>query len=402
MQCKRCGALLESGSVYCPSCGEEVQLITEDGLEDDILSAAMKDEESRPYSGRERLDAIHEEMDGRRRKRKRIIGIFIFLAILIIAAVIIVTQARNHSENYMLQKANAYYKSHDYDSSMEYLDRILAINPDNPDALLLAAKICYSTKDLDRAEQMALHYLELVPDSTDGYRTLLKIYSSQGRYDDILSMSDTVTDPDILSVFDEFLIAMPSANKAGGDYEDELEITLTSPDKADIYYTLDGSKPDESSELYDSEELVVLDEEGDITLSAVCIDAKGHKSRVMTEEYKLTFPEAKAPEVSPEGGEFDEQTYIHISVEDGATAYYDWDDEPEPGGEEYSGSIRVREGNHVLQVISVNKYGKVSDVVKYNFIYYPPVVEEPEPAAAEGTGETTEAGNTETTEEGTE
>ena len=324
-------------------------------------------------------EEINHKVQSRKRKRRRITTVCVILVAMVVAAVIIVSTARNHSESYMLRQANKYYAAHDYDEAIEYLDKILALNPDSTDALLLSAKINYSIKDLDRAESAALRYLELVPNSTDGYRVLLQVYTAQDRYDEILAKSKDVTDKKVLAVFDEFMTEKPSANMAGGSYDDVPEITLSSADAGDIYYTLDGSEPTTDSDLFDKEEPIVIEEEGETVLSAICVDAKGRQSRVMTETYDVTLPDASAPVVSPAGGEFSEETYIHVTAEEDATIYYDWDEEPEVGGEEYYGSIRVREGNHVLQVIAVNKYGKPSDVVKYNFIYYPPAPPEPEP-----------------------
>ena len=349
-------------------------------------------------------EEINEKVQSRKRKRKRITTVCVILAAMIVAAVIIVSTARNHSESYMLRQADKYYAAHDYDEAIEYLDKILALNPDNAEALLLSAKINYSIKDLDRAESAVLHFLELSPNSADGYRILLQIYTGQGRYDEILAKSKEITDKNILAVFDEFLTEKPTANMAGGSYDDVLEITLTSSDAGDIYYTLDGSEPTTDSDLFDKEEPIVIEEEGDTVLSAICIDAKGRASRVMSETYSVTLPDASAPVVDPAGGEFYQKTSIHVTAEEGATIYYNWDEEPEVGGEEYYGSIRVPEGNHVLQVIAVNEYGKSSDVVKYNFIYYPPApAPEPEPETETTTEETTQTTETsETSQETTE
>ncbi|MBQ7448039.1 MAG: chitobiase/beta-hexosaminidase C-terminal domain-containing protein [Eubacterium sp.] len=344
-------------------------------------------------------EEINRKVQSRKHKRRRITTVCVVLAVMIVAAVIIVSTARNHSESYLLRQANKYYAAHDYDEAIEYLDKILALNPDSADGLLLSAKINYSIKDLDSSESAVLRYLELVPNSTDGYRILLQIYTAQDRYDEILAKSREVTDKNVLAVFDEFMTEKPSTNMAGGSYNDVPEITLSSADAGDIYYTLDGTEPTTDSELFDKEEPIVIEEEGETVLSAICVDAKGRQSRVMTETYDVTLPDASAPVVSPAGGEFYKETYIHVTAEDDATIYYDWDEEPEIGGEEYYGSIRVREGNHVLQVIAVNKYGKPSDVVKYNFIYYPPAPEpEPEETTTEETQTQEQTQSTETTE----
>ena len=46
MICKKCGAEIESGLIYCPSCGESIQLVPNyDVLEEELLSRVVEDKE---------------------------------------------------------------------------------------------------------------------------------------------------------------------------------------------------------------------------------------------------------------------------------------------------------------------------------------------------------------------
>ncbi len=85
---------------------------------------------------------------------------------------------------------------------------------------------------------------------------------------------------------------------------------------------------------------------------------------------KLTKP--NAPHVVPSGGNFYGPQTITITVPEGCRVYYTWDGaEPTQESSQYTEPISMPEGNNVLSLILVDKYGMTSDVLKCNYVYIP-------------------------------
>lgn len=80
-------------------------------------------------------------------------------------------------------------------------------------------------------------------------------------------------------------LSVPLVSPGSGNYYEDTEITVSSPDGADIYYTYDGSMPDESSSRYMGPVKMIP---GSNTFSAVCI-LDGERSEVTTYLYTLEY-----------------------------------------------------------------------------------------------------------------
>lgn len=99
-------------------------------------------------------------------------------------------------------------------------------------------------------------------------------------------------DVNVTLYMDDFLITgvpdapvapdKPSLTPAGGLYTEPVSLVMTAAEGADIYYTLDGTVPSESSEKY--QEPVVLDHTA--TVSAIAVSEAG-SSEVVTENYEI-------------------------------------------------------------------------------------------------------------------
>lgn len=87
--------------------------------------------------------------------------------------------------------------------------------------------------------------------------------------------------------------AMPVASTAGGNYQDNLSVTLsTATSGAAIYYTTDGTTPSASSQLYDSAINITLGGPGTTVrvLKAIAIKSGSNDSAVMQEIYFMFVP----------------------------------------------------------------------------------------------------------------
>ncbi len=128
----------------------------------------------------------------------------------------------------------------------------------------------------------------------DGYLHLDKVifaYSAYGQelfYDYRGGPEDDATDD---GGSPESAVADPTIRPGGAHYaEDQLVVIATSTEGATIHYTTDGSVPTTDSPVY-MEPVLVQETTSEITISALAVKDGLTSSRVVTEVYRVTYPE---------------------------------------------------------------------------------------------------------------
>lgn len=385
MVCAKCSAALQEGCIYCSRCGQEVQIVSVlNVLEEDYLRSLM--DEKKDSGGREdpdlKRDSEHSGNKEERRqekkraqmKKRRRRGLIILVVIIAAAAAVVIgliRYQRNHSAEYLLNRAQTEYARKDYKRAADYLDRVLALDADDTDALLLYARICAEEKDYDRAEELYLSVIELDDSCFEAYEGLISLYDGQGKRDEILALTDGVGDEDVLALFEAYVVPPPEISVKSGSYSEYLTVEITAEDDdLSIYYTLDSGTPTEDDTLYT--EPIEISEQGTVMLTAVCMDDDGYYSEAVCCVYKISLDTPDTPSVDPDGGTFTEPTTVTVDVPSGTTVYYTWDNTmPTASSEKYMVPIEIPEGNHILSLIAIDKNGMKSSVLKCNYIYYP-------------------------------
>ncbi len=386
--CSHCGCKLPEDALLCPKCGKEiVQISPADILEDDFLQEIVDEEghngnptsEEKP-TGNTITESIEERTPSdknspnRNKKRSRNITITIIVIAAIVVVIVFVFVFQNRSTNYLLRRAQREYSQRDYDDALAYLDKLFAVDANNEAGLILEGEIYTALGDYDAAEKAFLAAIAINPDSVEAYEGILKLYDMQGDTSKIIALKQSVTNEEILALFDDYLIPAPEIVTAGGTFHDSFTVELKTNYKgAVIYYTLDGTTPTDKSIRYT--EPVRISEEGTTVLTAVIIDEEGDYSEPVSETYILEYPVPDNPVPTPEGGQFTTETTIEVTIPDEAVVYYTWDNKtPTENSSVYTEPILVPEGNNVLSLIAINEWGKESEVVRYNYIYYPQTI----------------------------
>ena len=117
------------------------------------------------------------------------------------------------------------------------------------------------------------------------------------------------SDPVIVEgvVYDTIFPSTPVADPVGGDYTNNVTVSLSfedaNPDA--IYYTINNSDPTSSSTKYDSETKINIGT--DTTLKAIAYDKAGNASEIMTKTYNI------APEISAQNSSSPTDTSITIT-----------------------------------------------------------------------------------------
>lgn len=384
MKCSKCGAEIETGSVFCKKCGEPVQMVPDYNiLEDDFLVSLLDEqqnakqesktlEEKAVKSEKNTSNRVGKESTKKqngfaalwknKKARAGIIAGIIALVILIVFLVLYLT-----SYDHYVAKGKAADTKEEYTEALTYYNRAIKKNDAKAKAKILAANDYMKLTEYDKAEELLLSVIEKDSDNVAAYKSLIVLYLTTGSYDKLDFLQAQVTNQKIIDLFNDHLVSAPVFSVDGGKYDDDVIIELHAK-TGKIYYTLDGSDPTEGGILY-TEPFTL--KEGTTTVQAVCED--GEKvSEVIAKRYKISYADPEAPVVIPAGGSFTTPTTITVEVPEGASVYYTWDGTtPTQSSAKYTAPIDMLEGNNILSLLLVDKHGKTSSVSEYNYKYIP-------------------------------
>ncbi len=419
MKCANCGAELKVGCVYCSVCGKEAQIVSDYNLlEDDFLRGLLKEKKEKikkkhlpgkiqkgSSSGKkERLQKEDssgkrekiqkEDSSGKkerirkgdssgksqgkagkqragRRKKKKPIWILAMAALLILTmgAVILVQHTWNHSYDHQIKKAESYQSRKDYRNAEKCLKRALELDSGSEEAKARLAEVYVQQEEYEKAKELLLELLEQEEENREIYEKLIQVYEVQKDYEAIEELGRDIADSEILELFDGYLAKPPVFEPEGGTYQEEIEVELIGEEDCKIYYTLDGSDPKEGKEYTGP---ILLEPGKNIWIRAVSRNQFGVFGEEKQERFTIRLRKPETPRVTPSGGSFYAPSTIAVTVPEGCRVYYTWDGTaPTRESKQYTEPIGMPEGNNVLSLILVDKYGMASDVLKCNYVYIP-------------------------------
>lgn len=118
----------------------------------------------------------------------------------------------------------------------------------------LEADYYLELKEEDQALFLLLNMIErkqLTYDQLEkAYERIVSIYDSQGKYEEISRLLKACTEEEIQNHFQNYMALEPQLDYPSGDYDRVLMLKLSANTTGKIYYTFDGSDPDEHSLIY--------------------------------------------------------------------------------------------------------------------------------------------------------
>lgn len=296
MKCANCDAEIKDGSIYCPVCGKEAQMVNGfDSLEDDFLHSLLR-EEIKPQKDKNKKILTSEEQM-RIKKQKKVIAVVVIgliLAILIAVGVVLklfFDYKNDNSYEYQMEMAEAEMIDHNYESAMEHLSRALAIVPSDVESRMDMVEIYLLREETDAAMVLLSEVIRLDEDNKEAYQYLIDIYVKKGQYDQIQKLSEMPKDNEVKALFTDYLVASPSIYPGGDTFYDGLIVTIFSVDDYAIYYTIDGSNPITDGQRYIDGVGIKLYNSGLYTVKAVCKNKNGIYSEVISHSYQIVLPE---------------------------------------------------------------------------------------------------------------
>ena len=423
MKCPKCGTHLKDGNLFCEVCGEEINIVPDYDPDSDLsvnidgvfdrtkeidIEEVKKHEKRKPREneyykqnrhvpGRTKIDTDDDWEDDDPGELSAIKDVFlslidfwnknIFTKIVFIICIVIIIAfvgafaflikkiSDKQSIDYLIEQAEVAERSKDYDTAIDYYDRVIEKDPNN-----LKAKFAISNCYLADGQDMNAIFIlkEIAQDNpdiaTDTYERIFNIYYENEDWAGINDMLLTCNNQEIVDKFQQYLCKKPEFSAKPGEYDDVLYLELENPITGYIYYTLDGSDPTEESNLYT--EPIYL-QSGEYDIKAIFVSEYQVVSEINEGEFIINVKIPLAPQVSIESGSYNVPILIKVETDIDCETYYvcyranvkeEERVDPDQDATLYEDPILMPMGPSEFRFISYNEDGVPSTIItrKYN------------------------------------
>lgn len=389
MVCPKCGTEMEPGFLYCHECGEEINIVPdfepeiENSISEILFNVAdeLATEESMTTSDDDNgKDECSEDFtqDSKRQKVDKmsariIIGVGVtFVGIILIMAIVgSIIRVKYFSYDHQMDKAYECMQQGKYEQAIEFYNRALDINPKSSLARYYLGDAYMQRGDVENA---LIIFKEVavseggVEERVSACQTVVDIYSQLGDYQAISDFLLDMGDNDVSNAFQKYKAKEPDFSYEEGSYEAIIPLKLTSNTAGTIYYTTDGSEPNDLSEVYNSP---IFLENGIHTIKAYFVNEFDVASKVVVKNYIIDVSIPFAPEVSAYSGDYSVPTNIEVDVPEDSVVYYTTDgSEPNSDSTEYKQPIPMPIGKSRFKFVTYNDEGVAGEIVTrdYNLV----------------------------------
>ena len=354
---------------------KEVELIDfGEDEEEEILPSIEEYEEDTEY------DDAPEPKDKKPRKIILIVSLVITGCIVIgLVAYMLIKKTIDKSHGYAYYNNLAYEKmdNKDYEAAITNFKKALSFEESKSNAKERADMMFWlydSYKQTGKTEE-GIPYLEEILELDDknetAYAYLIDYYGTLNKFEELAALFEKAKetgDSKIIELFSRYNGTKVEIYPAAGDYDDDIEVKLTTTDsKAKIYYSLNNG----SDQIYVSD---IKLGEGNNTLNYYSINEYGIKSDILTAEYNVNYKAPSEPVISPEETDIAGNEKVKVTISgyaDNAKVYYTLDgSEPTVSSKEYTGEFELESGTTTVTVLVINERGaKVTATKTYNVTY---------------------------------
>lgn len=371
MKCPNCGEQMKEGQLYCEHCGEEIRIVPE--FEPEIENSIRKTlsdvateimvpvkEEEKPAPKKKKGSKT-----GGSKKKKKPVFHWLWWILAACAFFFTVKGALYFLPDFQYQKAMSALGKGRWEEAAGYLERALELSPANVSYLNSLSECYYEMGEFQEAERICLETIALDGSNADSYRKLVTMYESGGRYEAINELMQNCSDREICNQYLDYMANPPETDMKGGTYQEVISVKLICNGVGTVYYTLDGSQPDEKSEIYT---LPILMDAGPHVIKAFFVNQYGVKSPVMTQEYYIDVMLPDAPAVIPDSGVYQSPALIEVEIPQDCTVYYTTDrSEPDSGSTLYTEPFWMPVGNSQFWFVAITPGGGCSEIVEKNY-----------------------------------
>lgn len=368
MICPECKNKINEENIYCPHCGFIVQIVPDyNPIEDEFdihLSKIAVEEEVFDKESEEQKIVVKKK-----RKKLKFLLSFLFLILCIGIGIGIFSYVRKkenyNSYDYQITMAKEHFKTDDFEQSFLYVERALDLNSKGYEAMILKARLFIAQKNIVQGEIMLKEMVKEFPDNMEAYELLKAIYEDEKKYPELSELGESVKNPEIKKLFEDYLVSSPRFNFPEGIFEEYIDVKLFGPSDETIYYTLDNTAPTNKSTEYENP---IELKEGRTVIRAVSANEKGILSKEEKRVYIVRIPIPKVLNIEPGSGAYREPAQIVVEIPENCKAYYTLDgSDPTLESPEYTEPVDMPLGNQIFSVIVVNELGKSGPVERRNY-----------------------------------
>lgn len=373
MKCPICGAEMLEGHLYCEHCGEDIHIVPDFEPELELNMEQSLEHILKDVAQQERRDTENTqtgtgaENDRQGKKLMSTVGWIAIGTLLLFAAVCGVQLFQYYSLDYQTERAKQAVVSGKYERAIQHYTRAMELDRFDISLKLELAEVYFLKNDKVEYENL-LNEIVADPNTNteqleSAYGKLIAIYRAREDYQTISDMLLECENETICSTYQSYLAEAPQFGVPEGSYTEVKALKLTITGKGTIYYTLNGSIPDEASERYTAP---ILLENGDYIVKAVFVNENGVSSEVSTAEYHISVEELEAPELNVDAGEYNIPVLITV-VNDVDDIYYTTDGTtPAMTSAQYTEPIPMPLGVSTFKFARL-KTGRSSTVVERTF-----------------------------------
>lgn len=309
MKCPNCGAEMKDGHLYCEKCGEDIHIVPdfEPELESNI-------EQSLGHIVKE-VTQTNESAKKRFSKEKIRVwtgwGVIGVIALCLVVGVTMLFQY--FSPEYQTKKARQATIKGKYEKAIRHYTRAMELDEFNVDLKFELAEVYFLKNDKTEYEYCLLDIVDNPETDSEqlesAYGKLIAVYKARGEYQTINDMLLECRNETIKTSYHGYLAQPPQFSVSPGEYTEVQALKLTVTGKGTIYYTTDGSVPNENSLNYTAP---ILLENGIYRIYAIFLNENGVYSEPVYAEYYIDVDELEAPEINADGGDY--SSPINITV----------------------------------------------------------------------------------------
>lgn len=375
MKCPNCGQEIQAEHLYCEKCGMEIRIVPdfepeiENSITETLSTVAEEIEDKETEKGEEALEDTEKFFAEEPGKNWLTMKMVALVVVVLFAVIVTLTMYFSYSVSYQVNNAREYIAQGKYEEALKLLDKAAKSDSGNLEIKLLQSDCCYQLGEKEEAVKILTDLIDreqfVGEDAEKIYEGIIFIYEEEGRYEDINELLSACSDEMITTSFQRYMALAPEYSYESGSYDEVVYLKLSANTTGTIYFTLDGSTPTESSEVYVAP--IFLDS-GAYQVNAVFINDYGIRSEVVRKKYEINLTVPDAPVVTPESGKYEVPAMIEVVIPENGTVYYTTDrSEPDIDSAQYVEPIEMPLGRSNYKFVIISEEGVRSEVTSRSY-----------------------------------